>query len=69
MAALARGDVVLCKLDPVVGTEQGGTRPAVIRQTDRLNPSSPHTIIAPFTTKIRQSLLPCHALVPAGVGG
>ena len=28
-----------------------------------------HTIIAPFTTKIRRRLLPSHVLVPAGVGG
>ena len=30
---------------------------------------SPHTIIVPFTTKIRRALLPSHALVPAGAGG
>ena len=30
---------------------------------------SQHTIIAPFTTKIRQALLPSHASVPAGAGG
>lgn len=66
---IARGDVVLCDLNPVVGTEQAGIRPVVILQIDRANAVSPHTIIAPFTTKIRRKLLPSHVLVPAGVGG
>lgn len=69
MVTISRGDVVLCDLNPVVGTEQAGVRPAVILQTDRANAVSPHTIIAPFTTKIRQVLLPSHVLVPVGVGG
>jgi mRNA interferase MazF len=56
-------------LNPVVGTEQAGIRPVVILQIDRANAVSPHTIIAPFTTKIRQKLLPSHVFVPAGVGG
>jgi mRNA interferase MazF len=41
----------------------------LIVQTDRANPHSPHTIVVPFTTKIRQKLLPSHVLVPAGEGG
>jgi mRNA-degrading endonuclease toxin of MazEF toxin-antitoxin module len=43
--------------------------PVVILQIDRVNVVSQHTIIAPFTTKIRQALLPSHASVPAGAGG
>jgi len=62
---IRRGDVVLCDLNPVVGTEQAGIRPVVILQIDRANAVSPHTIIAPFTTKIRQKLLPSHVFVPA----
>lgn len=69
MVAICRGDVVLCDLNPVVGTEQAGIRPVVILQVDRANAVSPHTIIAPFTTKIRRAFLPSHALVPGGVGG
>jgi mRNA interferase MazF len=69
MVSVTRGDVVLCDLNPVVGTEQAGVRPAVVLQIDRANAVSPHTIIAPFTTKIRRALLPSHVFVPAGVGG
>jgi mRNA interferase MazF len=69
MVTVTRGDVVLCDLNPVVGTEQAGVRPGVVLQIDRANAVSPHTIIAPFTTKIRRALLPSHVFVPAGVGG
>jgi mRNA interferase MazF len=69
MVTVQRGDVVLCDLNPVFGTEQAGVRPAVVLQIDRANTASPHTIIAPFTTKIRSALLPSHAFVPAGAGG
>ena len=69
MVTVTRGDVVLCDLNPVIGTEQSGIRPVVIVQIDRANAVSPHTIIAPFTSKIRRALLPSHVFVPAGVGG
>lgn len=69
MVTISRGDVVLCDLNPVMGSEQARMRPVVVLQIDRANAVSPHTIIAPFTTKIRHALLPSHAFVPAGVGG
>jgi len=64
-----RGDVVLCDLNPVISTEQSGIRPVVIVQIDRANVASSHTILVPFTTKIRRATLPSHVFVPAGVGG
>ena len=69
MVTINRGDVVLCDLNPVIGTEQSGIRPVVILQIDRANAVSPHTIMAPFTTKIRRALLPSHVFVSAGIGG
>lgn len=69
MVSIKRGDVALCDLNPVVGTEQAGIRPVVVLQIDRANPASPHTIIAPFTTKIRRRLLPSHVVVSVGMGG
>lgn len=68
MVTIHRGDVVLCDLSPVIGTEQAGVRPVVVVQIDRANVTSPHTIIVPFTTKIRQALLPSHALISSGSG-
>jgi len=69
VVAVVRGDVALCDLNPVIGSEQAGIRPVVILQIDRANAASPHTIMAPFTSKIRRSILPSHVLVPAGSGG
>jgi len=69
MVAVTRGDVVLCDLNPTTGTEQAGIRSAVVLQIDRANTVSPHTIIAPFTTTIRQVILSSHVFVPAGIGG
>jgi len=64
-----RGEVWKADLSPTRGSEQSGIRPVVVVQTDRANPHSPHTIIVPFTTRIRQRLLPSHVLVSAGEGG
>ena len=69
MVIINRGAVVLCDLNPVLGTEQSGIRPVVVLQIDRANNVNPHTIIAPFTTKIRRTQLPSHVFVPADVGG
>lgn len=67
--AVNRGEVWWADLAPTRGSEQSGVRPVVIVQTDRANPHSRHTIIVPFTTRVRQQILPSHALVPAGEGG
>jgi len=69
MVKITRGDVVLCDLNPVVGTEQSGIRPVLVLQIDRANLVSPHTIIAPFTTKIRAALLPSQVMVPKEISG
>jgi len=64
-----RCSVVMCDFNPVVGTEQAGVRPAVVVQIDRANAVSPHTIVVPFTTRIRQALLASHYVVKSGRGG
>lgn len=64
-----RGDIYLVDLSPVVGAEQAGLRPALVIQVDQANAASPHTIIIPFTTKVREVKLPSHVRMPAGVGG
>lgn len=66
---IKRGEIWLADLNPTRGTEQQGIRPVLIIQIDKANKVSPHTIIAPFTTKIRIKLLPCHVKFQAGEGG
>ncbi|MBI4167905.1 MAG: type II toxin-antitoxin system PemK/MazF family toxin [Candidatus Aenigmarchaeota archaeon] len=53
-----RGDIVLVNLNPVIGSEQGKTRPAVIIQNDIGNEYSPTTIVAPITSKIFSKQFP-----------
>jgi mRNA interferase MazF len=67
VVAIKRGDIILCDFNPVIGIEQSGIRHAVIIQIDRANLVSPHTIVAPLTSRIRKSLLPSHVFVPIGV--
>ena len=66
---IKRGDICLVDLNPVAGAEQAGIRPALIIQVDRANAASPHTVIIPFTTRIREVKLPSHVRIPAGIGG
>lgn len=35
---VARGEIWLAALDPVRGSEQAGTRPVLVMQTDSINP-------------------------------
>lgn len=56
-------------LNPVAGAEQAGIRPALVIQVDKANAGSPHTVIIPFTTRIREVKLPSHVRIPAGIGG
>lgn len=54
-----RGDVFFADLSPVVGSEQGGTRPVLIIQNDIGNRFSPTVIIAAITAQIqKQNYLP-----------
>ena len=60
-----RGEIWWADLSPTKGTEQSGIRPVLVVQTDHINPYSPHTIVVPFTTKIRKKVLPSHVFIPA----
>ena len=66
---MKRGDVYMAGLDPVVGSEQGGTRPVVIIQNDTGNRHAPTVIAVPVTSSGGKPRLPTHALLPSGEGG
>lgn len=51
-----RGDIFLTQLDPVVGSEEGKTRPCLVIQNDVGNKFSPTTIITPFTKQQKRAL-------------
>lgn len=48
MAAFDRGDIVLVPLDPIVGHEQRGTRPALVLTTKEFNRLG-DVLVAPVT--------------------
>ena len=46
-----KNEVYYADLEPVIGSEQGGTRPVLILQNDIGNKHSPTTIVAAITTR------------------
>ena len=58
---IKRGDIFYAELNPVVGSEQGGTRPVLIISNDIGNRHSPTVIIAAITSRVQtKSKLPTH---------
>ena len=53
MKKIKKGDVYYAVLDPVIGSEQDGTRPVVIIQNEFANQYSPVVLVAPITSKIK----------------
>jgi mRNA interferase MazF len=54
-----RGEIYVVDFDPVRGSEQGGTRPALVVQNDVGNRHSPTLIVAPITSR-QKPALPVH---------
>ena len=52
-----------CESDPVVGSEQGRIRPALVIQNDLLNKLSPLTIVAPITSRIYSKEFPTNVFL------
>ena len=52
---IKRGDIYYAELNPVIGSEQGGTRPVLIISNDIGNKHSPTVIIAPITSRTHKS--------------
>ena len=55
-----RGDIYFADLSPVVGSEQGGTRPVLIVQNNVGNKYSPTVIAAAITSQVNKARLPTH---------
>ena len=51
---IKRGDIYYADLSPVVGSEQGGVRPAVIVQNNIGNIHSQTTLVMPFSTSLKK---------------
>ena len=64
-----RGDIFYADLSPVIGSEQGGTRPVLIVQNDTGNRHSPTVIAAAITSQTGKARLPTHINIPGGSVG
>ena len=61
---IKRGDIYYADLNPVVGSEQGGTRPVLIISNDMGNKYSPTVIAAAITSRAYSKVrLPTHTQV------
>ena len=61
---IKRGDIYYADLNPVVGSEQGGTRPVLIISNDMGNKYSPTVIVAAITSRAYSKVrLPTHTQV------
>jgi len=63
---IMRGEVYYADLDPVVGSEQGGTRPVVIIQNNTGNKYGSTVIVAAVTKKIKHGM-PTHVLLAGNI--
>lgn len=58
---IKRGDIYYADLNPVIGSEQGGTRPVLVISNDIGNKHSPTVIIAAITSRVlTKKKLPTH---------
>ncbi len=62
---IARGEIYLAALDPVVGSEQGGVRPVLVIQNNVGNRFSPTVIVLAITSQLGKARLPTHVEIPA----
>ena len=66
---VSRGEIWLAELNPVRGSEQAGTRPVLIIQTNAINRFTTTVLAIPFTTNLRRAALPSCVQISAGEGG
>jgi len=65
-----RWSVWLANLDPVVGSEQGRTRPVLVLSNTKLNQILPVVNALPITSrKQNRRIYPNEALIPSGTAG
>lgn len=65
-----RGQIYDARLEPVEGSEQGGTRPVIIVSRDVINAYSPVVLAVPCTTyQQHKRVYPTQVLITAPNGG
>ena len=65
---MQRGDVYWVNLDPVIGSEVGKKRPAVVVQNEAANRTSATVTLIPLSTSLGR-VYPFQVVIPAGEAG
>lgn len=65
MAQVLRGNMYYVDFGTIVGSEQGGMRPAVVISNNRGNSHGPTVIVAACTTANKPGYLPTHVQIEA----
>ncbi len=65
---MQRGDIYWVNLDPVVGSELGRRRPAIVVQNELANRTSTTVTVIPLSSNVDR-FHPFQVLIPAGEGG
>jgi len=60
---IQRGNIYFADLNPVIGSEQGDTRPVLVVQNDIGNKHSPTIVVAPITCNLNKKFLPTHVSI------
>jgi mRNA interferase MazF len=67
---MKRGEIYDARLEPVEGSEQGGTRPVIIVSLDAINANSPVVLAVPCTTyQPHKRIYPTQVLLTPPEGG
>ena len=66
---IRRGELYRAQLDPVLGSEQGGTRPVLVVQNNVGNKYSPTVIVLAVTSRTGKARLPTHVEIRAQESG
>ncbi len=67
---MQRGEVYDARLEPVEGSEQGGTRPVIIVSRNAINANSPVVLAVPCTThRPHKKVYPTQVLIRATEAG
>jgi len=54
MKQVLRGEIYYANLDPVIGSEESGTRPVLVVQDNRGTKNCPTCLVAPITRKVNK---------------
>jgi len=65
---IRRGDIFYADLNPVIGSEQGDTRPVLVVSNNIGNKYSPTIIVIPITSSPRKNKQSTHVTIPYSCG-